>query len=100
MIASLKLHWPDFLDAAVSLTFGRVRTMHLNLVIYGWSSLAGIAIMIWVMPRMFHTALRYPRSEEHTSELQSLMRLSYAVLRLKKKIPSILPIITTQITPQ
>src|SRR3546814_9656468 len=26
------------------------------------------------------------RSEEHTSELQSLMRLSYAVFRLKKKI--------------
>src|SRR3546814_4398880 len=25
------------------------------------------------------------RSEEHTSELQSLMRTSYAVLRLKKK---------------
>src|SRR3546814_3197474 len=25
------------------------------------------------------------RSEEHTSELQSLMRLSYAVFRLKKK---------------
>src|SRR3546814_1157906 len=26
-----------------------------------------------------------PRSEEHTSELQSLMRISYAVFRLKKK---------------
>src|SRR3546814_8968688 len=26
-----------------------------------------------------------PRSEEHTSELQSLMRISYAVLLLKKK---------------
>src|SRR3546814_5154711 len=25
------------------------------------------------------------RSEEHTSDLQSLMRISYAVLRLKKK---------------
>src|SRR3546814_7585800 len=25
------------------------------------------------------------RSEEHTSELQSLMRISYAVLRVKKK---------------
>src|SRR3546814_9751537 len=25
------------------------------------------------------------RSEEHTSELQSLMRISYAILRLKKK---------------
>src|SRR3546814_1521729 len=28
---------------------------------------------------------RCPRSEEHTSELQSLMRISYAVFCLKKK---------------
>src|SRR3546814_1390505 len=33
------------------------------------------------------TSTRYPwpRSEEHTSELQSLMRISYAVFCLKKK---------------
>src|SRR3546814_2433506 len=31
-------------------------------------------------------APRHARSEEHTSELQSLMRLSYAVFCLKKKI--------------
>src|SRR3546814_1649209 len=30
-------------------------------------------------------ALRARRSEEHTSELQSLMRISYAVFCLKKK---------------
>src|SRR3546814_5777124 len=30
------------------------------------------------------------RSEEHTSELQSLMRISYAVFCLKKKIKKIL----------
>src|SRR3546814_5969973 len=30
-------------------------------------------------------SLSPPRSEEHTSELQSLMRNTYAVLRLKKK---------------
>src|SRR3546814_2759713 len=29
--------------------------------------------------------VRLPRSDEHTSELQSLMRLSYAVFCLKKK---------------
>src|SRR3546814_1543888 len=29
--------------------------------------------------------LKLPRSEEHTSELQSLMRISYAVFCLKKK---------------
>src|SRR3546814_5547199 len=31
-------------------------------------------------------AIRFERSEEHTSELQSLMRISYAVFCLKKKI--------------
>src|SRR3546814_1312567 len=32
-----------------------------------------------------HRKCRYHRSEEHTSELQSLMRISYAVFCLKKK---------------
>src|SRR3546814_9541032 len=32
-------------------------------------------------------AIMGPRSEEHTSELQSLMHLSYAVFCLKKKTP-------------
>src|SRR3546814_4457966 len=36
------------------------------------------------LARRFDQALR-PRSEEHTSELQSLMRISYAVFCLKKK---------------
>src|SRR3546814_10005977 len=31
---------------------------------------------------------RHHRSEEHTSELQSLMRISYAVFCLKKKTPT------------
>src|SRR3546814_4599312 len=34
----------------------------------------------WLQPQ----SARQRRSEEHTSELQSLMRISYAVLRLKK----------------
>src|SRR3546814_3234831 len=35
--------------------------------------------------RVAGIAERAERSEEHTSELQSLMRISYAVFRLKKK---------------
>src|SRR3546814_6720733 len=35
--------------------------------------------------RAFELSLRAARSEEHTSELQSLMRISYAVFCLKKK---------------
>src|SRR3546814_10295996 len=49
--------------------------MALGLDATAWVSLAMIAvlaIMLW-------------RSEEHTSELQSLMRISYAVFCLKKK---------------
>src|SRR3546814_3183982 len=37
--------------------------------------------------RMKTSALTQSRSEEHTSELQSLMRISYAVFCLKKKKP-------------
>src|SRR3546814_6900436 len=38
----------------------------------------------WHMPRAV-ASFRAARSEEHTSELQSLMRISYAVFCLKKK---------------
>src|SRR3546814_8626787 len=38
------------------------------------------------LPEALHsTGIALPRSEEHTSELQSLMRISYAVFCLKKK---------------
>src|SRR3546814_4006317 len=40
----------------------------------------------WSGCNLFHFASpRAARSEEHTSELQSLMRISYAVFCLKKK---------------
>src|SRR3546814_4550197 len=38
-----------------------------------------------VVAALRHSMHRGPRSEEHTSELQSLMRISYAVICLKKK---------------
>src|SRR3546814_6332571 len=39
----------------------------------------------WAAQRRQHRLLPTRRSEEHTSELQSLMRISYAVFCLKKK---------------
>src|SRR3546814_7131934 len=38
-----------------------------------------------ITPAMMRPRPRMARSEEHTSELQSLMRISYAVFCLKKK---------------
>src|SRR3546814_3089957 len=42
----------------------------------------------------FGVSSRKARSEEHTSELQSLMRISYAVFCLKKKKPHICTTVT------
>src|SRR3546814_7760859 len=51
------------------------------------NDLAGLADLIIVgdIARVDRGARSTERSEEHTSELQSLMRLSYAVFCLKKK---------------
>src|SRR3546814_7971712 len=43
----------------------------------------GVELRNWPVVAIEHARVR--RSEEHTSELQSLMRISYAVFCLKKK---------------
>jgi cytochrome c oxidase cbb3-type subunit 1 len=57
LISSLKLHMPDWLVSEAWLTFGRIRPAHLNMVIYGWSSLAGVGIALWLIPRLLRTEL-------------------------------------------
>jgi cytochrome c oxidase cbb3-type subunit 1 len=59
LIASMKAHTPDFLASAEWLTFGIMRTAHLNAVIYGWSTNAGIGVAFWLMARLCRTKLRH-----------------------------------------
>src|SRR3546814_1585852 len=49
------------------------------------TNIAGCAVFAAISGSSVATAAAIGRSEEHTSELQSLMRISYAVFRLKKK---------------
>src|SRR3546814_6642344 len=59
-----------------------------NLEIGECSLMVGLARLLMLEPVVadaFHRG-DVDRSEEHTSELQSLMRISYAVFCLKKKI--------------
>ena len=57
LISSIKLHSPDWLVQYAWLTFGRIRPIHLNLIAYGWCSLAGIGVAIWLIPRLLKTEL-------------------------------------------
>src|SRR3546814_4420278 len=61
------------------------------IAVYPWLLLPVIPLFLVVLAFNFlgdglrDAADPYNRSEEHTSELQSLMRISYAVFCLKKK---------------
>src|SRR3546814_7920698 len=67
-----KLSRREFIDRAATITVGT----------------AAAATMLESLQPNYALALQVPpddRSEEHTSELQSLMRISYAVFCLKKQ---------------
>jgi cytochrome c oxidase cbb3-type subunit I len=59
LIASWKLHAPDFLGGISWLTFGRVRPAHLNAVVYGFASEAAIGVTLWLMCRLCRTPLMF-----------------------------------------
>src|SRR3546814_1078806 len=75
--------------ASIDEIVGR-RTQSLELFQQGYAmirsarEMAGRAAPNGYLPT-FPDNIKYMRSEEHTSELQSLMRISYAVFCLKKK---------------
>lgn len=60
-IASLKFQFPDWWTGVGAATFGRMRTAHLNAMIYGWASLAMLGVSIWLIPRLVRRPLRWPR---------------------------------------
>src|SRR5262245_36089304 len=60
LLASYKLHNPTFLDGVSWLTFGRLRPAHLNAVAYGWVSLSGFGILLWLMARLSRSPIRLP----------------------------------------
>jgi cytochrome c oxidase cbb3-type subunit 1 len=57
---SFKLHAPDFLSDCSFLTWGRVRPACLDIMLYGWASMAGMGTAVWLMARLCRTVLRHP----------------------------------------
>ncbi|MEM9226703.1 MAG: cbb3-type cytochrome c oxidase subunit I [Verrucomicrobiota bacterium] len=59
MIASIKLHNPEFLGNIEVLTFGRARSAHLNAMAFGWTNNAIFAVALWVMARLCKVSVRH-----------------------------------------
>jgi len=57
LTSSIKLHQPDWLTEQAWLTFGRLRSIHLNAVAYGWAPMASLGIATWLLPRLLKTPL-------------------------------------------
>src|SRR3546814_20912614 len=63
-------------------------SLHTNALQFQMNHYRGLIVMInplSILPSCENVRIMRTRSEEHTSELQSLMRISYAVFCLKKK---------------
>src|SRR5260370_30628977 len=57
---SFKMHSPDWLSNVAFLTWGRLRPVHMNVMVYGWASMVGMGTAIWLMARLCRTTLRHP----------------------------------------
>lgn len=59
LMAAFKAHQPDFLGAYEFLTFGRVRSAHLNAMALGWGSNVIFAVGLWIMARLCRSPINH-----------------------------------------
>ena len=59
-LTSFTMHMPDLIGGVSFLTWGRIRPAHMNVMVYGWASMAGIGTAVWLMARLCRTTLRHP----------------------------------------
>jgi cytochrome c oxidase cbb3-type subunit 1 len=57
---SFKQHMPDLFSGCEYVTWGRLRPAHMNVMVYGWASMAGMGTGIWLMARLCRVTLRHP----------------------------------------
>ncbi|HAV23098.1 MAG TPA: hypothetical protein DCX46_06330 [Bacteroidetes bacterium] len=58
LLTGLKFSLPDLLGTIPALTFGRIRPAHLNTIMYGWASLAGCGMIVWLTTRLCKVQLQ------------------------------------------
>jgi cytochrome c oxidase cbb3-type subunit 1 len=59
-LVSFETHSPDWFSDVSFLTWGRLRPVVINVMIYGWASMAAMGTATWLMARLCRTTLRHP----------------------------------------
>jgi cytochrome c oxidase cbb3-type subunit I len=59
VIVAVKFSLPEWLGSIPELTFGRLRPVHLNTVVFGWVSLAGAGVTVWLTGRLCRTKVKW-----------------------------------------
>lgn len=57
---SFRTHSPDWFSDVSFLTWGRLRPVVMDVMIYGWASMVAMGTAIWLMARLCRTTLRHP----------------------------------------
>ena len=60
LLAAVKLYWPEALEFSI-FSFGRIRPIHTNVVMFGWSSMALVGLALYVVARTSKRALYKPK---------------------------------------
>lgn len=60
VLTAIKFTHPDFLSGSLPVSFGPLRMAHLNVVAYGWMSMAAVAVGVWLMCRLSRAELIQP----------------------------------------
>src|SRR5215831_6017325 len=60
VFVSFKTHSPDWFSDISFLTWGRLRPVLVNVMVYGWASMVAMGTATWLMARLCRTTLRHP----------------------------------------
>ena len=60
LISSIQLHSPEFLANIPWLTYGRVWPAYTNVLNFGWASLSGMGVAIWLLARLSRVQIKFP----------------------------------------
>lgn len=56
IVTALKMIWPGIGDFEI-MTFGRIRVLHTNVILFGWLFQVDLGLLLFILPRILHTRL-------------------------------------------